>query len=126
VRSDAGINRMQRGANYSSRPEQNDFRAKAWPWRLVTTPTGETFRLLRKIYHNLLGPQQSANFRKYQDFESKVMISDLLNHSEGFLMGVERFAMSVIFSACYGVRLAELDHPAMKEFYSIWELMLRC
>lgn len=41
-------------------------------------------------------------------------------------MDVERFAMSVIFSACYGVRLAELDHPAMKEFYSVWEVMLIC
>lgn len=34
--------------------------------------------------------------------------------------------MSVIFSATYGVRLADLNHSIMKEFYSIWESMLQC
>lgn len=41
-------------------------------------------------------------------------------------MDVERFAMSVIFSACYGVRLAQLGHPVMTEFYAVWEVMLEC
>ena len=54
------------------------------------------------------------------------MISALLDRPQEFLMDVERFAMSVIFSACYGVRLAQLDHPTMTEFYSVWEVMLRC
>ncbi|PGH19458.1 hypothetical protein AJ80_03959 [Polytolypa hystricis UAMH7299] len=115
----------QRGAIYSSRPAQNSFRATQWPWRLVTTPTGETFRLLRKIYHNLLGPQQSLHFRRYQDFESKVMLADLLDRPEAFQLGVERFALSVIFSACYQVRLDDLAHPTMTLFYSIWEQMLK-
>ena len=117
---------IQRGATYSSRPQQNNFRAQAWPWRLVTTPTGDTFRLLRKIYHNLLGPSQSAKFRKYQDFESTVLVTALMDRPEGFLMDVERFAMSVIFSATYGVRLAKLNHPTMTEFYAVWECMLQC
>lgn len=34
--------------------------------------------------------------------------------------------MSVIFSACYGVRLENLEHPIMVMFYSIWEEMLKC
>ena len=111
---------------YSSRPAQNEFRTNAWPWRLVIAPVGETFRLLRKIYNNILSPQQTTKLHKYQDFESKVLISALLVNPDGFLLGVERFAMSVIFSVCYGVRLAELNHPIMTEFYSIWEEMLRC
>ncbi|KFY39520.1 hypothetical protein V494_03953 [Pseudogymnoascus sp. VKM F-4513 (FW-928)] len=115
----------KRGSIYSSRPEQNPFRATVMPWRLVTTPAGETFRLLRKIYHNLLGPKSAVTFRKYQNFESKVFLTTLLDSPSGFLMDVERFAMSVIFSAVYGVRLDELDHPAMKEFYSLWEVMLK-
>jgi hypothetical protein len=92
----------------------------------VITPVGSDFRLLRKLYNNLLGPQQSATFRKYQDYESKVMMEALLTRPQGFLDDTERFAMSVIFSACYGVRLAELDHPVMKEFYGVWEVMLKC
>lgn len=87
---------------------------------------GENFRLLRKIYNNILSPQQTTKLRKYQDIESKFLISALLVDPDAFLTGVERFAMSVIFSTCYGVRLAELNHPIMTEFYSIWEEMLRC
>lgn len=111
---------------YSDRPSQNTFREKAWPWRLVTTSVGPQFRLLRRVYHNLLGPQQSAGFRKYQDYESKVMMNDLVCMPEQFLAHTERFAISVIFSAVYGVRLGQLDHPTMKEFYNVWEDMLKC
>lgn len=52
------------------------------------------------------------------------MLNDLLNAPQEFLAHGERFATSVIFSAVYGVRLAQLDHPIMKEFYSLWEAML--
>lgn len=97
-----------------------------WPWRLVITPAGDTFTLLRKLYHKLLGPQQSARFRKYQDYESKVLVGNLLDNPEPFLKDTERFALSVIFSAVYGVRLAHLDCPAMLEFYNVWEIMLQC
>jgi hypothetical protein len=54
------------------------------------------------------------------------MMNALLEHPEGFLMDTERFAMSVIFSASYGVRLDVLNHPIMTEYYSIWESMLKC
>jgi hypothetical protein len=91
----------------------------------VTTPTGETFRLLRKVYNNLL-VQQSTEFRKYQDYESKQMLFDLISTPEKFLLHTERTALSIIFSAVYGVRLVQLDHPIMIEFYSIWEDMLKC
>jgi hypothetical protein len=92
----------------------------------VTTGVGERFRLLRRVYNNLLGPQQSAGFNKYQDYEAKMMMRDLLTVPEGFLGHTERFAMSVIFSAVYGVRLVQLDHPTMVEFYHVWEDMLKC
>lgn len=54
------------------------------------------------------------------------MTRDLLDHLQGFLAHTERFAISVIFSAVYGVRLARLDHPIMAEFYTIWGDMLKC
>lgn len=92
----------------------------------MTTPTGDVFRRLRRLYHNLLGPQQSALFRKYQDFESVQVLASLMETPDKFLNDVERFAMSVIFSATYGVRLAALDHPTMTQFYAIWESMLQC
>jgi hypothetical protein len=116
----------QRGMIYSSRPSSNDFRARTWPYRLVTMPMGDTFRLLRRIYHSILGSHQCASLRIYQEFECNIMMGALLERPEGFLMETERFAMSVIFSLSFGVRLARLDHPIMKEYYAIWESMLTC
>ena len=114
------LTRAQRGAIYSSRPEQNSFRATVWPWRLLSVPTGELFRFLRKLYHSFLGPGQSMLFRKYQDYESKVMMCDILDNPRAFLQDTERFTMSVIFSAVYGARISRLDHPVLVKFYSVW------
>lgn len=71
-------------------------------------------------------PSTVWNFRKYQDYESKVLLGDLLYHPQTFLYDTERFAMSVIFSAVYGVRLADLKSPIMTEFYAVWVRMLQC
>lgn len=98
----------------------------AWPWRLIVTPAGEKFTLLRRLYHRLLGPQQSVRFRKYQDYESRILLGNLLEDPKRFLEDTERFALSVIFSAVYGIRLARLDHPAVVEFYTVWGVMLQC
>jgi hypothetical protein len=54
------------------------------------------------------------------------MLCDLLEKPSHFLQHTERFAMSVIFSAVYGVRLEQLGHPTMVEFYAVWETMLQC
>ena len=116
---------LQRGIIYSSRPEPNKFRTSIWPWRLPLIPGGETFRYLRKLYHNLLSPQRSTELRKYQDFESLVLLSDLLTQPEEFFGDIERYSLSVIFSAVYGIRLGKLDHPIMIELFQLWLLMLQ-
>lgn len=90
------------------------------------TPCGATFRFLRKTYHTLLSPQQSSSFHTYQDQESQVLLQSLLDNPQGFLEATERFALSVIFSAVYGVRLATLEHPVIVEFYQIWNTLLLC
>lgn len=87
---------------------------------------GPTFKLLRKMYNTLLSRQQTLKLRKYQTFESTVFIHALLDSPNEFLLGIERYALSVIFSACYGVRLMELNHPIMNEFFTVWQEMLKC
>ncbi|KAK4998011.1 hypothetical protein LTR66_002682 [Elasticomyces elasticus] len=76
------------------------------------------------MYHTLLSPQQSSSVQTYQDQESKVLLQTLLDNPNGFLKATERFALSVIFSAVYGIRLATLEHPVIVEFYRIWETLL--
>ena len=116
----------QKGAIYSDRPSQNNFRQQAWPWRLLGTGLGPEFRWLRSINHRLLGPQQSLKLRGCQEYEATIMLRDLLETPGEFLAHSERLAISGMFSAVYGVRLARLDHPIMIEFYNVWREMLRC
>ena len=118
--------KKQKGGIYSSGPDQIEFRSHIFPYRLLTVPAGEDFRFLRRLYHGFLGPQQAVSFRKYQDYESKVMLCNLLDHPQSFLQDTERFAMSVIFSAVYGVRVADLRHPIIAEFTALWREMLKC
>ena len=113
------------GASTASRPAHNDFRYTISPGKLVMTPVGKSFRLLRKAFHTILGPQQSTSFRIYQEQESILLLGALLDHKLRFLESVEKFALSIIFSAVYGIRLATLDHPIVVELYGIWETLLR-
>lgn len=116
---------LQRGVTYSSRPEPNNFRSSVWPWRLVIIPAGKTFRFLRKLYHDLLSLERSLEIRKYQDDESIILLSDLLNQPSTFLKDIERYSLSVIFTAVYGLRVGELDHPIVVELFHLWDLMLQ-
>jgi hypothetical protein len=63
--------------------------------------------------------------RKYQDFESLMLVTDLLHQPQDFFGDVDRYSLSVIFSAVYGIRLSKLDHPITNELADIWLLMLR-
>ncbi|KIN03249.1 hypothetical protein OIDMADRAFT_120288 [Oidiodendron maius Zn] len=115
---------QDRGAIYASRPE-DQFRGKIWPWRILTTPVGDEFRYLRKLYHGLLGPRQLPLFRQYQDYESKVTLVGFLDNPTSFLHDTERFALSIIFSAVYGVRIPRSDHAVLVEFFAHLDINLK-
>lgn len=108
-----------RGAIFSDRPRLNIVVQKIWPNLLPLKPAGEGFRFLRRVYIDLLGPKTSLAVRKYQEYESRMMLRDLYNTPEAFRAHTERFSTSVIFSAVYGVRISRLDYPIMLELFDI-------
>ncbi|KAI4256950.1 MAG: hypothetical protein L6R42_005934, partial [Xanthoria sp. 1 TBL-2021] len=114
-----------RGSTYSSRPEPNSFRSSIWPWRLPIISAGPQFRYLRKLYQSLLSPQRATQLRNYQEFESRSLLLDLHSHPESFYEDIDRYSLSVIFSAVYGIRLKTPDHPITVELFDIWLLMLQ-
>ncbi|KAI4111224.1 MAG: hypothetical protein LQ339_000685 [Xanthoria mediterranea] len=116
---------VDRGNTYASRPEPNSFRTSIWPWRLPSISAGPQFRYLRKLYQNLLSPQRATQLRTYQEFESRILLRDLQNHPESFFEDVDRYSLSVIFSAVYGIRLKTPDHPITVELFDTWLLMLQ-
>ncbi|KAJ8120488.1 hypothetical protein ONZ43_g2815 [Nemania bipapillata] len=52
------------------------------------------------------------------------MLQGLLDNPKDFFIHSERFSISVMFSAIFGVRLVQLDHPTMTAFFEIWTEML--
>ncbi|KAL8704537.1 MAG: hypothetical protein Q9201_002311 [Fulgogasparrea decipioides] len=114
-----------KGHMYSSRPEPNTFRSSIWPWRLPIISAGEKFRYLRRLYQSLLSPQRALEMRRFQESESLVLLTDLLNRPQEFFEDVDRYSLSVIFSAVYGIRLSKLDNPITAELSEIWLCMLQ-
>ncbi|KAL7949186.1 cytochrome P450 [Trichoderma barbatum] len=109
----------KRGAIFSDKPEPNIFVKRVWPSLLPLIGIGEEFRLLRRVYTDLLGPKPSRSVRKYQEYESRMMLRDLYHAPEQFQAHTERYSMSVIFSAVYGVRISRLDYPIIHELFDI-------
>lgn len=116
---------IKKGAVYSKRPAQNTFRENMWP-RLINIADGPCFRKIRRIYSSFMTMEQVDRFKVYQDFESKVMLSELLEQPEEFIRHVERVSASVIFSATYGVRLVKMDHVIIHQLSGLWEEILQC
>ncbi|KAL6700185.1 cytochrome P450 [Trichoderma pleuroticola] len=109
----------KRGSIFSDRPKLNIVMKNIWPNMLPLIGIGEEFRLLRRVYIDLLGPRPSLAVRKYQEYESRMMLRDLYKSPEAFRAHTERFSMSVIFSAVYGVRIGRLDYPIIHELFDI-------
>lgn len=96
-----------------------------WPKILPFSPTGEEMRFFRRIYTDILGPKQSQQVRKYQEYESTAALAAFCKHPDDYESHTSRFSMSVIFSAVYGVRVSRLTHPLMVELQDTWNEILR-
>ncbi|KAL7913597.1 cytochrome P450 [Trichoderma velutinum] len=97
----------------------NIFMRRVWPDILPFKGAGEGFRFLRRAYVDLLGPKPSLAIRKHQEYESRMMLRDLYRAPEDFRAHTERYSMSVVFSAVYGVRISRLDFPIIEELFDI-------
>lgn len=98
------------------------FAQHAWP-NFIAFAGAHDARFFRRIYAELVGPKQSDSVRKYQDYESRILLRDLLESPDHFMTHVERTATSAMFSAVYGVRISRIDHPIMVELFDVWAKM---
>jgi hypothetical protein len=80
---------------------------------------GDDLRTLRKVHHTMLKQQQSVSSRKIYERESVAFLDQLLHKPSDFLESAEHYALSIIFTGSYGVRLASLKHPVVVELFSI-------
>lgn len=82
-------------------------------------PYGPRWRSVRKHSHALLNLSTSTNYQMIQDFESKVLLKELLQDPNDFMDINRRYSASVIMRVTYGYRIPSWDDPLIKRIYSV-------
>jgi len=87
--------------------------------RQLFMPYGPQWRQLRKHSHTLLNLTSSIKYQPVQDFESKQVLRDLLDHPDKFYNINRRYSASVIMRVSYGYRIPSFEDPLVKKIYSV-------
>ncbi|OAG24292.1 cytochrome P450 [Alternaria alternata] len=86
---------------------------------------GPRWRSIRKHSHALLNLNASINYQPVQDFESKVLLKQLMQDSNDFMSINRRYSASVIMLVTYGYRIPSWDDPLIKRIYDVLERFTR-
>lgn len=87
--------------------------------RQLFMPYGPEWRKLRKYSHALLNENSAKKYQPIQDFESKQLMTELLETPEDFYMHNRRYSASVIMQLTYGHRLPTWEHPMFQRIYQV-------
>ncbi|KNG47597.1 hydrolase protein [Stemphylium lycopersici] len=89
--------------------------------RQLFMPYGPRWRSIRKHSHALLNLSSSTHYQPVQDFESKVLLKELLHSPNDFVSINRRYAASVIMQVTYGYRIPSWDDPLIRRIYGVLE-----
>ncbi|KAJ5677051.1 cytochrome P450 [Penicillium maclennaniae] len=107
---------------YSSRPHlplaQDVASGKS---RQLFMPYGPAWRNLRKHSHALLNLGAATKYKPVQDFESKVVLQNLLDQPDNFYTINRRYSTSVIMLVAYGIRVPTFKDPIITKIFSVME-----
>ena len=113
----------RRSSNYSSRPDlyfgqtllSGGNRMGMMPygsaWRMVSSHTRNescidmleaNCKQIRKVYHNALHVNKSAEYVPYQELENKQMLYDIMQNPDALLDHLRRYTSSLATSIVYG------------------------
>lgn len=80
---------------------------------------GQDWRNLRKSSHALLNATTATKYQPVQDYESKQLMTELLDTPERFYEHNRRYSSSVIMLLTYGYRLPTWNHPLVKRIFTV-------
>lgn len=80
---------------------------------------GPDWRKLRKSSHALLNATSAVKYQPIQDFESKQLMTELLDSPDRFYEHNRRYSASVIMLLTYGYRLPTWEHPLVSKIYKV-------
>ncbi|OAL07244.1 cytochrome P450 76C3 [Phaeosphaeriaceae sp. SRC1lsM3a] len=93
--------------------------------RFLFMPYGPEWRRLRGISHKLLTPNVSATFKPSQEYETKMLMEEVLKGADEKMgnevsyRAIRRYTVSVIMTSTYGRRIPEWDCDEVRGIYSL-------
>ncbi|KAM5370218.1 hypothetical protein ACJZ2D_008621 [Fusarium nematophilum] len=87
--------------------------------RQLFMPYGPDWRSLRKHSHALLNQNSSRKYQPVQDFESKVVLRDLLEEPGQYYTISRRYSTSVIMLVAYGRRIPSFQDPLITKIFGV-------
>ncbi|KAF6825843.1 cytochrome p450 [Colletotrichum plurivorum] len=78
---------------------------------------GDTWRMIRKIFHQVLHINAAKGYVPYQDLESKQMLAGFLDEPHYFVQHLRRFTNSLTTQMVFGFRTASIHDEKLKKLY---------
>ncbi|PVH76700.1 putative cytochrome P450 [Cadophora sp. DSE1049] len=99
---------------YSARPD-TFIREFVGNRNIAFRNNDDTWRRQRKMYHLRLNTKVANQYIPYQIFDSKQLMSDLLNDPEQYVKHLQRYTTSVASTVLYGMRTSTSDNGYVKD-----------
>ncbi|CAI6277588.1 unnamed protein product [Periconia digitata] len=88
--------------------------------RILMMRYGPTWRMIRKLVHNLLNIHASKSFEPYQVLENQQMMFDILEEPTKFVEHVRRYANSLTTATTFGVRTPTYEDAHFQELFKVF------
>ncbi|KAI0878094.1 putative cytochrome P450 [Hypoxylon argillaceum] len=85
---------------------------------------GQTWRMVRRIMHDLLNVHAAEAFRPYQTLENQQMMYDILNDPDNFVQHVRRYSNSLMTTTTFGYRVPTSEDPHFIELFKVFDEFL--
>ncbi|KAI0965547.1 putative cytochrome P450 [Xylaria arbuscula] len=92
--------------------------------RLLMMRYGQTWRMIRRIMHDMLNIRAAEAFEPYQALENQQMMYDILNDPNNFVQHVRRYSNSLITTTTFGYRVPTGEDPHFKELFEVLDEFL--
>ncbi|KAF2196383.1 cytochrome P450 [Delitschia confertaspora ATCC 74209] len=106
---------------YSSRGDMYLGNIASNSQRMLLLKYGETWRMIRKMCHNILHINAAKSYVPYQDLENKQMMAGMLEKPDLYYGHMRRYANSLTSQMVFGARTLSLDDPKMVQLFEYFE-----
>ncbi|KAF6784298.1 cytochrome p450 [Colletotrichum sojae] len=107
----------KRSSIYSSRTDVYLGNVASGNLRVVIMKYGDTWRMIRKIFHQVLHINAAKGYVPYQDLESKQMLAGFLDEPHYFVQHLRRFTNSLTTQMVFGFRTASIHDEKLRKLY---------